>query len=164
MFKSLKTVFRSPKQIEVSSPLTGTAIALSAVADKTFAEEILGKGIAVVPSEGKLYAPVDGRIAVLTDSLHAIALIGKDNLEILIHIGLDTVELGGEHFEAHVTVGNSVKKGDLLVTFDIPALKAEGYDITSPIIITNTIKFASVKAQAKGEVNVGEPLLIVKNK
>ncbi|MDS0526026.1 beta-glucoside-specific PTS transporter subunit IIABC [Clostridium sp. SHJSY1] len=121
----------------IFAPIEGRAVSLSQVNDITFSEEIMGKGAAIIPSVGKAVSPVNGVISALFETKHAIGITSENGEEILIHIGLDTVKLGGKHFEAFVKNGDKVKIGDLLVTFDIEAIKNEGYEVITPVLVTN---------------------------
>lgn len=123
---------------EIESPLAGTVIPLSEVHDEVFASEMMGKGCAVIPEEGKVYAPFDGKVVGLLDSHHAVGMESTDGVEVLIHVGMDTVKLNGRCFTIHVEEGEQVKKGQLLLEFDIPGIKEAGYEVTTPIIITNS--------------------------
>lgn len=144
-------------------PLNGEIKALKEVNDPTFAEEILGKGVAVLPSEGKLYAPCDGEVISLFESKHAIGIMSNDGVELLIHIGLETVSLGGKYFDAKVKVNDTVKKGDLLITFDLDAIKKEGYDPITPVIVTNPDDFAEVVPDTlSGKAVIGTHLFTVR--
>ena len=140
------------KEITVASPLKGNAIALADVPDATFAEGILGKGAAVEPSEGKVVAPADAEVTTLFDTKHAIGLQLANGAELLIHIGINTVEMNGEGFEAHVKEGDNVKKGDTLVTFDIDKIKAAGHPTVTPVIVTNTDDYADVTHIITGDI------------
>ena len=131
------------------------------VEDETFAQCMLGDGVAIEPTEGKLYSPCDGTVETVFDTKHAISLSSDEGSDILLHIGIDTVQLGGKHFEAHVEDDQPVKKGDLLITFDIDAIKAEGYKVTTPMIICNTDDYSAVKPLKTGEVKAGDELLSV---
>lgn len=122
------------------------AVPLSEVNDPTFSQEILGKGAAVQPSEGRIVSPVDGTVELMFDTGHAVSLHSASGADILIHVGLDTVQLAGKHFTVHKKNGDPVKKGDLLIEFDIPAIQAAGYDTVTPVIICNTEAFSSVTA------------------
>ena len=144
------------------SPLEGTAIQLSEVKDATFASEVLGRGMAVIPSKGEVKAPCDATVSTIFDTKHAIGLATESGLELLIHIGVDTVELGGKFYTAHVKDGDVVKKGQTLITFDMDAIKAAGYDVTTPLIVTNTDDYEEVKMLAEGTVNNGSEVLEVK--
>ena len=139
--------------------MNGTIVKLSDVADEAFSSGALGEGIAIEPSEGKLFAPADGVVESVFDSKHAVSITTKDGAEILLHIGIDTIKLGGKYFEPHVTDGQEVKKGDLLISFDLEAIKAEGYPLTTPLAVCNSDDYASVQALASGAVKVGEDIL-----
>lgn len=145
----------------VYSPANGTVIPLKNVNDEAFKEEILGKGVAIVPSEGVIYAPADGIVDNLTNTKHAIGIKTDFDAEILIHIGIDTVNLGGKHFEALVKNGDKVKKGDVLIKFDIDAIKKAKYDVTTPVVVCNPEDFDSVIPINRKGVKVGEALLTV---
>ena len=135
---------------------------MAEVQDEAFSACVLGEGVAIEPSEGKLYAPADAEVDNLFDTHHAIGLVTEDGVEILLHIGINTVELGGKHFEAHVQVGQKVRKGDLLISFDMDAVKAAGYLCTTPMIICNTEDYQSVTPSAEGSVQAGTDLLEIK--
>lgn len=145
--------------IVIYSHLNGTVVNLEDVNDDVFSQKILGEGIAVEPSEGKLYAPCDGKINSVFDTKHAVTIQSADGAEVLLHIGIDTVKLGGKHFESHVSDGQEIKKGDLLVTFDIDAIKAEGYQLTTPLIIANTDEYHAIYPAAQGNISAGSELL-----
>ena len=144
---------------EIESPLAGTVIPLSEVHDEVFASAMMGKGCAVIPEEGKVYAPFDGKVVGLLDSHHAVGMESTDGVEVLIHVGMDTVKLNGRCFTIHVEEGEQVKKGQLLLEFDIPGIKEAGYEVTTPIIITNSDEFNNVEMKAEGQVTVGTELL-----
>lgn len=146
----------------VYSPLNGNAIPLSEVKDETFAGEVLGKGMAVIPKEGKVYAPFDGVAETVFDTKHAIGLTSQDGIEVLIHIGINTVELNGRHYETHISEGDEVKAGQLLVTFDPEAIRQEGYDITTPIIVTNSDDYEEIKTEKLGDIHVMEKAITVR--
>ena len=144
---------------KIESPLAGTVIPLSEVHDEVFASEMMGKGCAVIPKEGKVYAPFDGKVVGLLDSHHAVGMESTDGVEVLIHVGMDTVKLNGKCFTIHVEEGEQVKKGQLLLEFDISGIKEAGYEVTTPIIITNSDEFNDVEMKAEGQVTVGTKLL-----
>lgn len=150
------------KTITLYSHMNGTAVKLEDVEDEVFSQKILGEGAAVEPSEGKLYAPCDGKIDSVFDTKHAVNMVSSDGVEILLHIGIDTVKLGGQYFEAHVSDGQEVKKGDLLISFDMDKIKAAGYKVTTPIIIGNTDDYASVEPVAQNSVSAGDMILKIK--
>lgn len=148
-------------RIEIASPVKGTEIPLSEVKDEVFSKNIVGKGAAVIPSEGKVYSPVDGTVASVFDTKHAIGLVSEEGVEVLIHVGLDTVELGGQHFTAHVAQDDKVTKGQLLLEFDMDAIKAAGYDTVTPVVISNTDSYLDVLAADAGEINAGDMLITI---
>lgn len=144
---------------EILSPLAGTAIALEDVPDPTFAEGILGLGAAVEPSEGKVVAPADGTVGTLFDTHHAIGLNLDNGAELLIHIGINTVELNGEGFTAHVSEGERVKRGQALITFDKDLIASKGYKTVTPVIVTNPDDYSEIKRTADGNVGSSDVLL-----
>ncbi|MCD8089898.1 MAG: beta-glucoside-specific PTS transporter subunit IIABC [Clostridiales bacterium] len=146
----------------VYSPLNGEAKAIEEVNDPTFSQGVLGQGVAIIPSEGKLYAPFDGTVASVFDTKHAICLENGSGAEMIIHIGLDTVNLGGKYFTAKVKNEDKVKKGDLLIEFDLEAIKKE-YDTITPVLVTNADDFSEiVPLKTTGAVKVGEPVIKIK--
>lgn len=147
-------------EAEVVSPLKGTAIPLEEVKDPTFASGALGKGMAVIPSEGMVKAPFDGTVTMVFDTLHALALTSDDGVEVLIHIGINTVELKGQHYKALVKEGQHVAAGTPLMEFDMEAIKAKGYDLTTPVLVTNSSDYANVTCEKTGETGYGE--LVIK--
>jgi glucose-specific phosphotransferase system IIA component len=153
---------KKDKGIEIGSPVKGKAVPISQVSDPTFGEEILGKGVAIQPEEGKIYAPADGTIEMLFDTKHAVSMTTTEGVELLVHIGLDTVALKGEHFTAHKGNGDAVKKGDLLISVDLEAVKAAGYDVITPMVVCNTSDYQTVEAVTDTEVNPGDTVLILK--
>ena len=144
------------------SHLTGKAVMLEDVEDEVFATKILGEGIAVEPSVGKLYAPCDGKVDMVFDTKHAINIVSSDGCEILLHIGIDTVKLNGQFFESHVSDGQEIKKGDLLISFDIDGIKKAGYKTTTPMIICNTDDYSSITPAADGMVSAGDKIIEIK--
>lgn len=144
---------------EVFSPLEGRAIPMNEVKDDTFAAEVLGKGAAVIPSVGKVVAPFDGTITTIFDTKHAIGLAADSGVEVLIHIGINTVELKGKYYKLYVKDEDVVKKGDLLIEFDINKIKQAGYDVTTPVIITNTDDYKDINVVVNGNVKPMDKLL-----
>ena len=142
MFSSLKKMFggKEDKKV-VLAPVSGKAVSLKEVNDPTFSQEILGKGVAIIPSEGKIVAPADGTLSVFFETKHAVSISAENGAEIIVHVGLDTVNLKGKHFTAHKQQGDKVKAGELLLEFDMEAIKAAGYDVITPVIICNTPDF-----------------------
>ena len=146
----------------VYAPMNGKAVPLAQVPDDAFASGLLGQGVAIDPSEGKLYSPIDGTVASIFDTKHAFTFENEAGAEMLIHMGLDTVNLGGKYFTPKVSAGQKVKKGDLIAEFDINEIKKQ-YRMFTPILVTNADDFASVEIlKAEGDVKVGEPLYTVK--
>lgn len=146
----------------VCAPMTGTVAKLEEVPYETFSQGILGQGAAIIPSEGKLYAPFDCTVMQVFDTKHAIALDGPGNCEMLIHVGLETVSLNGKYFTPKVKTGDRVKKGDLLMEFDLEAIKKQFKTIT-PILITNIDDYSElVPVKTSGEVKAGQPLYEVR--
>ena len=143
------------KSTNIKAPLSGKAVALNEVNDPTFSQGIMGKGGAIIPEVGELYAPCDGTILTVFNTKHAITMVGEDGEEIIIHVGIDTVKLEGKYFDVKVKDGDKVKAGDLLGTFDIDKIKAEGYDVITPVIIANSSSYADVKA-ISGDVKHGD--------
>lgn len=133
-------------EISITSPLEGKVIPLTEVKDPTFSQEILGKGAAIIPEKGVVYAPFDGKVDAVFETGHALGLVSEDGVELLVHVGIDTVNLKGKYFTPKKKSGDTMKKGDILLEFDIDKIKADGYDVTTPIIISNTEQFAKVKA------------------
>ncbi len=147
------------KEIMIGSPVKGKAVPISEVNDPTFAEEILGKGVAIMPEDGKICAPAAGELSMVFDTLHAFSMTTKEGAEILVHVGLETVALKGKGFTAHAKAGDKVEKGDLILTADFDVIKGEGLDTIIPVIICNTEEYGAVEALAGKEVNAGDDVL-----
>lgn len=150
------------KDIILYAHLNGTVIPLEDVNDDVFSQKILGEGIAIEPEEGKLFSPCDGVIRSVFDTKHAVNLESEDGVEILLHIGIDTVKLEGRYFEAHVADGQNVKKGDLLITFDMDKIKEAGYMLTTPMIICNSEDYSAFETLKEGKISDGEKLFKIK--
>lgn len=146
--------------VEIASPSEGEAVALSTVSDQTFAQEILGKGVAIKPVTGRFYAPAEGELVSMFPTGHAYAIRTKEGTEVMVHIGFDTVKLKGEHFQVHAKEGDQVKAGDLLVEVDLEAVAAAGYETTTPVVILNTSEYASVDPSL-GEKKTGDTILSI---
>lgn len=144
---------------EIYSPLKGRIIPLSEVKDAAFSSGVLGSGAAIEPAEGKLYAPADGVVDNLFDTKHAIGITTSDGAELLIHIGMDTVKLKGEHFTAHVENGDKISRGDLLISFDKDAIEKAGYETVTPVVVCNTEEYAAVELAGSGDALPGDRLL-----
>ncbi|MCM3172302.1 beta-glucoside-specific PTS transporter subunit IIABC [Paenibacillus sp. MER 99-2] len=147
------------RPLTIVSPLQGELVHLDRVPDDVFSLGLLGKGAAIIPAKGELYAPITGEVTAFMDSKHAIKINGYDGEEVLIHIGVDTVNLKGRHFESSIKVGDRVQKGDLLIRFDIDAIKAEGYEVITPIIVANSDRFPDMQLEEQGSVKVGTTII-----
>ena len=151
------------KDTVLSACLNGTVVPLADVKDEAFASGALGDGIAIEPADGELVAPADGEISSTFETHHAVGMTTADGAELLMHIGIDTVKLGGKHFTYLVNEGDKVKKGQPLIRFELEAIKAEGYPVTTPLIVCNTDDYAAVAAKASGTVKQGDALLELKH-
>lgn len=147
------------EKIELRSPMNGETVPLKDVPDPVFSGGILGEGIAIRPADGKVYAPADGVVSATMDSKHAVGITADNGAEILIHVGLDTVNLNGEGFTMHCKMGDRVKAGDLLLECDLGAVKAKGYDVITPVLVSNSAQYVTVKATDQSTVSVGDVLL-----
>lgn len=156
-----ESVSESAGNVTVYAPMEGNAVPLKAINDGVFSEDMLGKGIAIEPTVGKVTAPFDGKVAMIYTTKHAIALTSNEGVEILIHVGIDTVQLNGKYYDIKVAVGDEVKAGDLLAEFDIKGIESEGYRTITPIIVANTDAFKDVTSVASGEVKIKDNLLNV---
>ena len=146
----------------LTSPLTGEVLPLSETPDTVFASGAMGQGVAIRPSVGEVVAPADGTIRLLFPTNHAIGLATDDGAELLIHVGMDTVELDGKGFTAHVVQGSKVKKGQLLLSFDMEAIQEAGYSIVTPVIVTNSADYQAVEVLAEGQIDLGQNLLDIR--
>jgi glucose-specific phosphotransferase system IIA component len=150
---------KSKISISVDSPISGIVKPLSVVNDPAFASEVLGKGIAILPEDGKVYAPFDGTVITIFSTLHAICLLSDQGMEILIHIGLNTVRLNGQYFTAYVKTSDKVKKGELMLEFDLYRIKEIGYDTVIPIIITNSDHYKEMNLFINQKVSKGDKIM-----
>lgn len=145
--------------LSVNSPVEGKTIPLAQVSDEVFASGVLGKGVAVQPTSGKILAPADATVSMIYPTLHAIGLILDSGIEMMIHIGIDTVKLNGKYFEKHVQDGDHVKKGKLLVSFDMQKIEQAGYDLTTTVVVTNSKNYAAIGSTNKNNVTNNDQLL-----
>lgn len=157
-----ETASEIPSESTVYAPLNGTVVPLREVSDPTFAEEMLGKGIAIHPKNGYVLAPFNGTVETLADTKHALGLRSEDGIELLIHVGLDTVKLNGKYYDALVTPGETFKTGDTLLTFDIEGIQKEGYDTITPIIITNSNDYTAIETANETDIRTSRTLLHLK--
>ena len=144
---------------EIYAPVAGQAVAIGEVPDPTFAEEMLGKGIAIIPAEGKVFAPCDATVDMMFTTGHAVSLIADCGAEILIHVGLETVSLEGKHFTVHCANGDKVSKGQLLIEMDLDAIKADGYNTISPVVICNSADYPTFNTNV-GKAVTGADVVI----
>lgn len=144
------------------SYMSGKIIALENVGDEAFASEVLGKGVAIEPNEGKLYSPCDGTVDTVFETKHAINIFSDNGCEILLHVGIDTVKLGGKHFTAHVKNGQRVRRGDLLISFEIEKIREAGFSAVTPMVVCNTEEYSEIDILSKGNVRVGDKLMDTK--
>ena len=147
------------KQMDIGSPVKGKVLKLESIKDDAFASGVLGKGAAVLPEEGNVFAPANGVVSTLFPTLHALGMETEEGVEILIHIGLDTVQLNGEGFEAMVKEGDRVQKGQLLIKFDKDFIEEKGFCLETPVIVTNSDDYLGVIEVAGNQINPGENLL-----
>lgn len=147
------------KEIIISCPVKGKVVPLSEVPDETFSQEMLGKGVAIIPEQNQFYAPASGEVSVVFPTGHAIGLTSEDGTELLIHIGLDTVQLYGEGFHVKVQQGQKIKQGDLLVEVDLDAIKEKGYSVITPILVTNPDQYQEIEKLKMGSSEAKEELL-----
>ena len=144
--------------MNIYSPIKGVVTSLSNVNDPVFSEELMGKGIAIIPESDRVVAPCNGEIISVFKTLHALTIRGENGAEVIIHVGLETVALNGQYFEAHVHDGQQIKKGDLLLTFDLDAIKTD-YDIVTPVIITNSSGYQTIEQTKNQKVKEGDLLI-----
>ncbi len=147
---------------EIASPMRGELVPLDQISDAVFASGAMGQGAAVIPAEGKVYAPADGTVSMLFDTLHAIGMTTDGGAELLIHVGMDTVKLDGKYFTPYTESGAKVKKGDLLLEFDMDKIREAGYELTTPVIVTNTDEFEAVETAGPGAVNSGDVIIKIR--
>ena len=160
MFDSLKKMFeRNAKIISLKAVEDGRTIPMDEVNDQTFAQELLGPGIAIVPSNGTVVSPIDGTLATVMDTKHAVCIQGEDGLELIVHAGLDTVELNGKYYQTYKEIGDQVKAGDVLLEFDLEEIAKAGYDVTTPIVITNLGDYKITKCLTGQQVKAGEEVI-----
>lgn len=160
--KSDKSVDKSNDDFIVKSPIKGKILSLEEVPDETFAGKMLGEGIAIEPTEGRVCSPVDGEVIQLfLPSKHAVCIKSNNGIEVLIHIGIDTVNMNGDGFEALVNTGDVVVKGQELIRFDIDKVKANAKTSITPVVITNSFEFGKINVLGKGNVEIGIDLLDV---
>lgn len=144
------------------APVTGHIRVLDQIEDPVFSSEVLGRGCAIEPTVGEVHAPADGIISQLAETKHAVSMVCDNGLEVLIHVGMETVELKGKGYEPYVKVGDHVQKGQLLFRFDMQTISAAGYALTTPVVVSNSDNFTQVETLASGKVTAGQELLWVR--
>ena len=161
MLKKWKGIFskRDEDEIIIQSPIQGEACEITQVNDATFRDKLLGEGIAIKPSTGRVVAPVNGMIAILFETKHACTIVSDQGTEILIHIGLDTVNLKGKYYKAYVKDGDKVKVGDLILEFDMDKIKEAGYDLITPVVICNSADYSKIQTFSGNQVQELEPII-----
>ena len=162
LFQNIFGGGKKEEVIEIFAPAAGKLVPLSEVSDPTFSEGILGQGAAVIPTGNQFFSPVDGTVNTVFPTGHPAALTSSDGVEVLLHIGLDTVKLNGKHFTIHVEEGQQIKKGDLLLEADLEQIKAAGYDTITPVIVCNTEEFAEIAMAEVQAVEAGDVVLNLK--
>ena len=150
---------KNAKTISLKAVEDGITIPMDEVNDQTFAQELLGPGIAIVPSNGTVVSPINGTIATVMDTKHAVCIQGEDGLELIVHAGLDTVELNGKYYQTYKEIGDQVKAGDVLLEFDLEEITKAGYDVTTPIVITNLGDYKITKCLPGQQVKAGEEVI-----
>ena len=156
-----KDMIKLNKKVSIAAPISGITVPLSQVNDEAFASEAMGKGIAIIPQEGRVYSPVTGQVAMVFGTKHAIGLVDESGVEVLIHVGIDTVKLNGEGFEALVESGQTVKKGDPMLKLDLEYLKTHAPSVTSPVLCTELEENQRIRLLADGPVKAGDPLFAI---
>ena len=160
MFDSLKKMFeKNAKTISLKAVEDGRTIPMDEVNDQKYAQELLGPGIAIVPSNGTVVSPINGTIATVMDTKHAVCIQGEDGLELIVHAGLDTVELNGKYYQTYKEIGDQVKAGDVLLEFDLEEITKAGYDVTTPMVITNLGDYKITKCLTGQQVKAGEEVI-----
>ena len=160
--KQKKEAENNKNAITLSAHMNGKFVALENVQDEAFSSKVLGEGVAIEPEEGKLYSPCDGKVDMVFDTGHAVSLVSENGCEILLHIGIDTVKLNGRFFETHVSDGQEIHKGDLLISFDLDEIRNAGYQTTTPMIICNTDDYETVEAVSAEHVTAGNKIIDIK--
>lgn len=160
----LKSLSVNARSNVLLAPMAGHVIPLSEVSDQMFAKGLLGQGVAIQPVANRVVAPSDGKVEAIFPTGHAVAIHTAEGLDVLIHVGLETVKLEGRHFKVNAAVGDVVKQGDVLIEFDREAISAEGYDLTVPILICNSAEYASIKGSEGADVEELDQLITVRSR
>lgn len=160
--KIMQNLFNKKNDILIETPMKGRLINIKEVNDATFSRELLGKGVAVIPNEKCVYAPADGTVTTIFPTGHAIAITTDHGVEILIHVGLDTVKLNGKCFKSYVEKDQRVEKGELLIEADIEQIKVEGYDTVTLVIICNSEEFVELETEESKDITLGDVIIKLK--
>ncbi len=161
--KFFDRIFKPEEEI-VGAPVAGKVVPVSEVNDPTFSEGIVGQGVAILPTGNEVVAPCDAVVDVMFETGHAVSITTAFGAEVLIHVGLETVKLGGQHFTVHVKKGDHVKAGQLMIEFDREAIAAEGYDTITPVVICNAEEFGKLTTTTGGVVAVGDRIIGLQTK
>lgn len=162
MFSKLKSALGMAKtDIIIHSPIQGEAVPVTEVNDPTFAQEIVGRGVAIKPTSGRAVSPVNGTVEMVFETGHAVSLRSDDGVEIIIHVGLDTVNLKGKHYTKIAKQGDKVSIGDSLLEFDLEGIRADGYDTITPVVICNTPEFSGFDMKTGKNINEGDELIVL---
>lgn len=159
--KTEEALVENTKADVVYAPIKGEVIAISEIADGVFSEEILGKGCGIKPAEGKMFAPVSGKIIQVAETKHAVGFLSNDGIELLVHVGMDTVDMNGKGFALHVKVGDTVTCGQLVMDFSITDIKNAGHVTTTAVVVTNSDEYKTIDLIAAGEKDKSEEILKV---
>ena len=159
MGMELPPIEEDGEKVIICAPIAGEVIPCSKISDLTFQKELLGPSVAIRPSEGKVYAPADGKINMMIETLHALSMTTDKGTELLIHVGIDTVALKGKYFKSYVKEGSVVKRGDLLLEFHMEAIEAAGYEMVSPVIICNAEEYTEIEKTEKESIEIGETIM-----
>lgn len=163
MFKGLKGLFQHEDDtLTILAPVEGEAVPVSEVSDPTFGEEILGKGIAIKPTRGRVVSPVDGTVSIMFDTGHAVSVVSDAGTEVLVHVGLDTIKLNGKFYTTRAKNNDKVKAGDLLIEFDLEGIKGAGYDVITPVVICNTGDYKEVVSLSGKSVRELDEIIKIK--
>jgi len=149
------------KRVIIASPMDGVVIPVSKVNDPVFSEDVLGRGIAVKPESGRVSAPCKANVIQMFETGHAVSLLTDSGVELLIHVGIDTVNLKGRHYNIRKNSGENVDKGDVLIEFDAAGISADGFDTVTPIVVCNPDKFSEISFAPAGPIKYGEPLIVI---
>jgi len=149
--------------IVITAPLDGYVVPVAQLSDPVFSEDILGRGIAIKPDSGSVIAPADATISLMFETGHAVSLVTDDGVELLIHVGIDTVKLKGRHYTIHKNSEDIVKAGEILMEFDAAAIQSDGYDTATPVVVCNPDDFRKISFAEEGPIKAGDPLITIKN-